>query len=102
MFTRMAGFPATKTLGGFSFEFAKGVNKSQIEGLAGLGKIHLAIALGYKATQAGIKTRFTNAADLMLALDAGLRAEQTAADNPLRTQKLQGKKDWQNWAERRQ
>ena len=83
--TRMAGFPAIKTLEGFSFEFAKGVKKSQIEELAGLGfierrenvvllgasgvgKTHLAIALGYKATQAGIKTRFTSAADLMLTL----------------------------------
>ena len=88
MLTRMAGFPAIKTLEGFSFEFAKGVKKSQIEELAGLsfierrenvvllgasgvGKTHLAIALGYKATQAGIKTRFTSAAELMLALTHG-------------------------------
>ena len=28
-----------------------------------VGKTHLAIALGYLATQAGIKTRFTSAAD---------------------------------------
>ena len=39
MLTRMAGFPAIKTLEGFSFEFAKGVKKSQIEELAGLGFI---------------------------------------------------------------
>lgn len=37
-------------------------------GPSGVGKTHLAMALGYKATQAGIKTRFTTAADLMLAL----------------------------------
>ncbi len=64
--TRLAGFPAVKTLDEFSFEFAKGVKRSQIEELAGLGfvernenivlvgpsgvgKTHLAIALGYRA-----------------------------------------------------
>lgn len=37
--TRMAGFPAIKTLDEFNYEFAKGVRKSQIEELAGLGFI---------------------------------------------------------------
>ena len=32
------------------------------------GKTHLAMALGYKATQAGIKTRFMTASDLLLTL----------------------------------
>ncbi len=32
-------------------------------GPSGVGKTSLAIALGYRATQAGIKTRFTTAAD---------------------------------------
>lgn len=85
MMTRMAGFPAIKTLDQFNYEFAKGVKRSQIEELAGLGfiernenvvligpsgvgKTHLAMALGYKATQAGIKTRFMTAADLLLTL----------------------------------
>jgi len=85
MMTRMAGFPAIKTLDQFNFDFAKGVKRSQIEELAGLGfierrenvvlvgpsgvgKTHLAMALGYKATQAGIKTRFMTAADLLLTL----------------------------------
>jgi len=36
----------------------------------GVGKTHLAIALGYRAAQAGIKTRFTTAADLLLMLTA--------------------------------
>lgn len=88
--TRLAGFPAVKTLDEFSFEFAKGVKRSQIEELAGLGfiersenivlvgpsgvgKTHLAIALGYKATQAGIKTRFITAADLLLTLTTAHR-----------------------------
>ncbi len=38
-----------------------------------MGKTHLAIALGYLATQAGIKTRFTSAADLVLQLETAQR-----------------------------
>ena len=85
MLTRLAGFPAIKTLDDFDYEFAQGVKRSQIEELAGLGfiernenvvlvgpsgvgKTHLAMALGYRAAQAGIKTRFTTAADLLLTL----------------------------------
>ena len=85
MMTRIAGFQAIKTLEQFNYDFAKGVKRSQIEelaglgfierhenvvlvGLSGVGKIHLAMALGYKATQAGIKTRFVTAADLLLTL----------------------------------
>ena len=85
LLTRMAGFPAIKTLDDFDYDFAQGVKRSQIEELAGLGfverqenvvligpsgvgKTHLAMALGYRATQAGIKTRFITAADLLLTL----------------------------------
>jgi DNA replication protein DnaC len=85
MMTRLAGLPAIKTLEQFNYDFAKGVKRSQIEELAGLGfiernenvvlvgpsgvgKTHLAMALGYKATQAGIKTRFMTASDLLLTL----------------------------------
>lgn len=87
MLTRLAGFPAIKTLDDFDYAFATGVKKSQIDELAGLGfverqenvvlvgpsgvgKTHLAIALGYRAAQAGIKTRFTTAADLLMTLSA--------------------------------
>lgn len=87
MLTRLAGFPAVKTLEAFDYGFATGLKRAQIEELAGLafveraenvvlvgpsgvGKTHLAIALGYRAAQAGIKTRFTSAADLLLALTA--------------------------------
>lgn len=83
--TKMAGFPVIKTLEDFNYDFAKGVKKTQIEefaqlgfiqrnqnivliGPSGVGKTHLAIALGYRATMAGIKTRFITAADLMLLL----------------------------------
>ena len=39
MMTRLAGFPVIKTLDDFSYDFAKGVKKSQVEELAGLGFI---------------------------------------------------------------
>lgn len=85
MLTRLAGFPAIKTLESFDYDFAGGVQRARIEELAalsfveraenvvligpsGVGKTHLAIALGYRATQAGIKTRFTTAADLLMTL----------------------------------
>ncbi|MDA5092441.1 ATP-binding protein, partial [Klebsiella quasipneumoniae subsp. quasipneumoniae] len=42
-------------------------------GPSGIGKTHLAIALGYKAAQAGVKTRFITAADLMLQLSTAQR-----------------------------
>ena len=87
MMTRLAGFPAIKTLDDFDYAFATGVKRSQLDELAGLGfverqenvvlvgpsgvgKTHLAIALGYRAAQAGIKTRFTTAADLLMTLSA--------------------------------
>lgn len=87
MMTRVAGFPAVKTLEDYDFGFATGAPRALLQELAGLafierahnvvllgpsgvGKTHLAIALGYKATQAGIRTRFITAADLMLQLSA--------------------------------
>ena len=42
-------------------------------GPSGVGKTHLAISLGYLATQAGIKTRFVTAADLVLLLEVAQR-----------------------------
>ena len=42
-------------------------------GPSGTGKTHLAIALGYLATQRGWKVRFTSAADLMLAMETAQR-----------------------------
>jgi DNA replication protein DnaC len=93
--TRLAGFPAIKTLDEFDYEFASGVPKQTLQeltalafvernenvvlvGPSGVGKTHLAIGLGYLATQAGIKTRFITAADLMLALSAAARQGNVA------------------------
>lgn len=90
MFTRMAGFPAIKTLEDFDYDFAVGVPKSQVQELAtlafleraenvillgasGIGKTHIASALGYKATQSGLKTRFVSASDLVLQLSTAQR-----------------------------
>lgn len=96
LLTRLAGFPAIKTLEEFDYGFAAGVKKSQIDELAGLGfverqenvvlvgpsgvgKTHLAIALGYRAAQTGIKTRFTTAADLLLTLSVAHAQNQLKA-----------------------
>lgn len=90
LLTRTAGFPTIKTLEQYDFTFATGAPKSLITelsnmtfieraenvvmlGPSGVGKTHLAIALGYKATQNGIKTRFISAADLMLQLTSAHR-----------------------------
>ena len=90
MFARTAGFPAVKTLDGYDFSFATGAPRQQIQELAslafveraenvvllgpsGVGKTHLAIALGYLATQRGWKVRFTTAADLVLLLETAQR-----------------------------
>lgn len=85
MLLRTAALPTVKTLEQYDFKFASGTPKAQIMDLAslafveraenvvllgpsGLGKTHIASALAYAATQAGIKTRFVTAADLMLQL----------------------------------
>jgi len=95
MLVRMAGFPALKTLDRFDFAFAAGVPNKLIRelstlafierkenvillGPSGVGKTHIAIALGYLATQAGIKTRFISAADLVLQLTTAIRQERYA------------------------
>jgi len=88
--TRMAKFPAPKTIEGYDFSFAAGAPKRLIQELAGLtflkrrenvlllgpsgvGKTHLAIALGLRAAEAGLKVRFTTAADLILQLETAIR-----------------------------
>jgi DNA replication protein DnaC len=82
---KLATLPSVKTLERYDFAHASGAPRSQILELAslafieraenvvllgplGVGKTHLASAYAFKATQAGIKTRFISAADLMLQL----------------------------------
>ena len=82
---KFAGLPAIKTVDEYDFKFASGAPKKQLLELTGLafieraenivflgpsgvGKSHLAMSLGYKAVNAGIKTRFITAADLMMQL----------------------------------
>jgi DNA replication protein DnaC len=93
MFTRMAGFPKIKTLEEFDYKFASGVPKTLIKQLAtltfvermenvillgpsGVGKTHLACALGYQAIQSGLKVRFISASDLILQLTTAQRQDK--------------------------
>ncbi len=95
-----AHFPVIKTIDAFDFSFPKSIPKSQILNLwdlsfvnqkhnailmgpPGIGKTHLALALGYQACLQGIKTLFTTAMNLINLLSASL------ADNSfLKTMKL--------------
>ena len=90
MYTRMAAFPAVKTFEEYDFTFATGAPQKQLQSLrslsfiernenivllgpSGVGKTHLAIAMGYEAVRAGIKVRFTTAGDLLLQLSTAQR-----------------------------
>lgn len=87
---RLSGLPVVKTLEQFDYAYASGAPRSQIQELAGLafierqenvvllgpsgvGKTHLATAIGYKAAMAGLSIRFITAADMMLQLMASHR-----------------------------
>jgi DNA replication protein DnaC len=87
---KMASFPVIKRLEQYDFNYPVGINKRQIEelstllfvrkkenilllGPSGVGKTHLAIALGIMAVENRVKTRFLSAADLLLGL---LRAKK--------------------------
>jgi len=86
MLARFAGFPAIKLIDDYDFKFAAGAPKKTVQtlqsmafverkenviflGPSGVGKTHLAIALGYLATQSGVKVRFVSAADLVMQLE---------------------------------
>ena len=80
--TRVAGFPAKKVFEDFELEFQPSLDGSVINDLKtlrfirnaenvvflgppGVGKTHLAIALGMMALDAGFRVRFFNASDLI-------------------------------------
>ena len=86
MLTKFAGFPAIKLIDDYDFKFAAGAPKKTVQtlqsmafiqrkenviflGPSGVGKTHLAISLGYLATQSGVKARFITAADLVMQLE---------------------------------
>ena len=90
MLVKMSGFPTIKTLDEYDYSFAAGAPKKTIQaqadlafirrkeniillGPSGTGKTHLAIALGYLATQHNLKVRFMTAADLILQLETARR-----------------------------
>jgi len=83
---KFAGFPKIKTVDTFDFSFSS-LDKTLINeiltmrfvdeaknilliGPSGTGKTHLAIAIGYAATQHRIKTKFITMADLAITLEA--------------------------------
>jgi DNA replication protein DnaC len=93
MLIKLATFPVVKTLEQFDFEAASGAPKARIQELSGLafverrenvillgpsgvGKSHLAIALGVRATERGYKVRFITAADLVLQLEKARREDR--------------------------
>lgn len=80
-----AKFPFTKTLESFDFAFQRSIDKKKVKELAalrfladgdnviflgppGVGKSHLAVALGLKTAEAGHRVYFTTAADLIARL----------------------------------
>ena len=84
---RYARYPVHKTLADFDFDFQPSLDRKVVAELStlrfveekrnvillgppGVGKTHLAIALGVAATNAGYRTYFTSAADLVQALQA--------------------------------
>src|SRR5512136_2296495 len=79
---RMAGFPVEKRLVDFDFKFQPSIDRASINEIAslrfihnaenvvflgppGVGKTHLAIALGIEAAKAGFKAYFANASILV-------------------------------------
>src|ERR1700733_4112284 len=95
----MARFPFQKTLESFDFKFQPSIDPKLIRELAtgryiqsgdnllllgppGVGKSHLAIALGIKACEQGVRTLFITAAALIATLGkAWPRASSTSGSN---------------------
>jgi len=84
---RAARFPVIKTLDSFRWDWPKKINRLQVQdlfrlqfvhdkanvillGTVGLGKSHIATALGYAACQQGLSVLFANAIDVINTLHA--------------------------------
>ena len=84
---KAARFPVIKTLASFRWDWPKNINRLQVQdlfrlqfvhdkanvillGLVGLGKTHLATALGHAACQQGMSVLFANAIDVVNTLHA--------------------------------
>jgi DNA replication protein DnaC len=82
---RLAHFPFAKTLADFDFSFQPSIDQKKLKELAklrfidqgenaiflgppGVGKTHLAVALGMKVVEAGYRVLFTTATDLVTTL----------------------------------
>jgi DNA replication protein DnaC len=82
---KLSGLPSDMTLGNFDFGFQPGIDKSRIETLAtcawvrahetvlfqgppGIGKTHLAVALGVRAVENGFSVAFYRLEDLLHAM----------------------------------
>ncbi|HEV8164483.1 MAG TPA: IS21-like element helper ATPase IstB, partial [Actinomycetota bacterium] len=93
---RFAHYPLRKTLADFEFDYQPSIDRKVLSELStlrfveehrnvlllgppGVGKTHLAIALGIAATEAGYRTYFTTASDLVTGLQtAHLEGNATA------------------------
>lgn len=99
---RQAGFPVIKTLENFDFKAIPSLNKPKVlklmqgeyirnkeniilVGNSGVGKTHIAIALGYEACRQGLRVKFYTAAGLINEL---LAAQQESRLNRLEKQWL--------------
>jgi len=88
---KQARFPVLKTMQQFDFTWPAKINRLQVQNLfrlkfiedkanailiggVGLGKTHLAIALGWAACQAGPRVRFATAIDIINSLSAAQNA----------------------------
>lgn len=84
---KAAGFPVIKTMESFDWNYPKKINRPQVQNLlrlgfieqkanvvlvggVGLGKSHLAIALGHAACRTGYSVRFTTAMEIINTLTA--------------------------------
>lgn len=84
---KQARFPVVKTLDQFNWSWPKKINRAQVQnlfrlafindhtnvivmGAVGLGKTHLATALGHEACQKGLSVLFTTAVDVINTLTA--------------------------------